>query len=168
MSTELRRARTRQMFIFLLVGAAMFGLLGRLYYWQIVQSGHLSQLANAEHIQNLIVDAPRGLIYDAQGRLLATDVVRDDVYIEPVRFLTVDYPDAETAQSELTVLVQKLHSVLPGVAEDKLLKAFNSGRQTVRIAGPIEPEQSKQLRALHLPDTFLELRTWRIYPGGNL
>src|SRR5207237_10089352 len=121
MSTELRRARTRQMFIFLLVGAAMFGLLGRLYYWQIVQSSYLSQKANDEHIQNLIVDAPRGLIYDAQGRLLATNVVRDDIYIEPVRFFTVDFPDAEGAQNELALLVQKLHGVLPNLAEEKLL-----------------------------------------------
>jgi len=54
------------------------------------------------------------------------------------------------------------------VSEDKLSKDFGSGRQTVRIAGPIEPSQSQQLRNLHLPDIFLEPRTIRIYPGGDL
>jgi len=34
MSSELQRARSRQMFIFLLVCCGMVVLLGRLYYWQ--------------------------------------------------------------------------------------------------------------------------------------
>ena len=37
MSIEMRRARNRQMIIFLLVCASLFGLLGRLYYWQVSQ-----------------------------------------------------------------------------------------------------------------------------------
>src|SRR5713226_4963111 len=97
MSTELRRARSRQMLIFILVCSGMLALLGRLYYWQMLDPAvldgyNLAQLANAEHVQNQIVDAPRGLIYDAKGRLLALNVVRDDVYIEPIQF-SVDHPD---------------------------------------------------------------------------
>jgi cell division protein FtsI/penicillin-binding protein 2 len=58
--------------------------------------------------------------------------------------------------------------VLPSVSQDKLLKAFNSGLQTVRVAGPIDPTQSQRLRDLQLSDTFLEPRTWRVYPGDEL
>src|SRR5579885_2514087 len=103
MSAELRRARNRQMVIFLLVCTAMVGLLGRLYYWQVLQSQggyRLAQMANAEHIQNQILNAPRGLIYDAQGHILATNVVRDDVYIEPIQF-GVDHPDSDSFQADL-------------------------------------------------------------------
>jgi cell division protein FtsI/penicillin-binding protein 2 len=57
---------------------------------------------------------------------------------------------------------------LPSVTEEKLLSAFKSGKVTVRIAGPIQPAESKRLRELHLPYTFLEPRTWRIYPGKDL
>lgn len=84
MSVELRRARNRQMLIFLLVCVGMVTLMGRLYYRQIVRGASLAQLAANEHIQNQILNAPRGLIYDAQGHILATNVVRDDVYIEPI------------------------------------------------------------------------------------
>jgi len=77
MSTELQRARSRQMLIFLLVCVAMFGLLARLYYWQVVQSSFLSQQADKEHIKNLLLDAPRGLIYDAQGKLVLQKSVGD-------------------------------------------------------------------------------------------
>src|SRR5579864_8894668 len=109
MSTELRQARNRQMLIFLLVCLGMAGLLGRLYYWQIIRGAELAQLANNEHIQTETLNAPRGIIYDAQGHILATNVVRDDVYIEPIQF-SVDHPD--NFQSDLAALVTTLHNIL--------------------------------------------------------
>lgn len=166
MSRELRRARSRQMLIFLLVCVGMLMLLGRLYYWQVVRGDELAKQASSEHIQNQILIAPRGLIYDAQGHILATNVVRDDVYIEPIQFSLDHSPD--TFQSDLAKLVGALHRVLPAVSEEKLYKDFNLNAWTVRIASRIEPWQSQQLRSLQLPDTFLQPRTWRIYPGGTL
>jgi len=168
MNVQLRRARHRQMFIFLLVFLGICTLLARLYYWQILQSqsGYkLAQLANTEHIKNLTLDAPRGLIYDSNGQLLATNVIRDDVYIEPLQF-TLDHQDA--AQSDLEELIASLHRVLPKVSVAKLQQAFASGQYTARIAIGIDPSQSEQLRKLQLPDVFLEPRTWRMYPGGSL
>jgi cell division protein FtsI/penicillin-binding protein 2 len=168
MSVELRRARARQMLIFLLVCVAMVSLLGRLYYWQVLQSqdGHrLAQLANAEHTQNIILNAPRGLIYDAQGHILATNVVRDDVYIEPIQF-SIDHSD--NFQTALASLVATLHSILPQVQANQLYRDFNLNVQTLRIAVRIDPQQSQRLRSLHLEDVFLEPRTWRIYPAGSL
>src|SRR6266702_3887182 len=122
MNAQLRRARNRQMFIFLLVCLGIFILLARLYYWQILQSqsGYkLAQRANDEHIKNLTLDAPRGLIYDINGKLLATNVLRDDVYVEPLQF-TLDHPDA--AQSDLEALITILHQVLPKVSVEKDLQ----------------------------------------------
>jgi cell division protein FtsI/penicillin-binding protein 2 len=166
MGVELRRARNRQMLIFLLVCVGMLVLLGRLYYWQIVRGDSLAQLATNEHIQNQILNAPRGLIYDAQGHILATNVVRDDVYIEPIQFSIDHSPDS--FQSALTKLVSSLHTVLPAISEETLYKDFNLELQTVRIASRIDPGQSARLRSLQLPDIFLEPRTWRTYPDGSL
>ncbi|HYK84267.1 MAG TPA: penicillin-binding protein 2 [Ktedonobacteraceae bacterium] len=166
MSVELRRARSRQMLIFLLVCTGMVVLLGRLYYWQVLRGPELAQLANNEHISNQILYAPRGLIYDAQGHILATNVVRDDVYIEPYQFSIDHAPDV--FQSDLDSLVTSLHKVLPTVSTATLYKDFNLNAQTIRIATRIDPSQSQQLRSMHLPDIFLQPRTWRIYPGGTL
>jgi len=168
MSVEMRRARHRQMLIFLLVFLGIVILLGRLFYWQVLesQSGYnLAKLANEEHTQNQILNAPRGLIYDINGRILATNVVRDDVYVEPIQF-SIDHPD--NTQSDLTALINTLHQVLPSVSIEKLQQAFSSGLPTVRIAVRIDPQQSRQLRTLQLPDVFLQPRTWRTYPDGDL
>ena len=166
MSVELRRARNRQMLIFLLVCVGMVTLMGRLFYWQIVRGDSLAQVAANEHIQNQILNAPRGVIYDELGHILATNVVRDDVYIEPIQFSADHGPDI--FQSALEKLVSTLHRILPSVSEETLYKDFNLELQTVRIASRIDPAQSAQLRSLQLPDIFLEPRTWRVYPGGSL
>ena len=168
MSPELRRARNRQMLIFLLVFLGIVILLGRLFYWQVLesQSGYnLAKLANEEHTQNQILNAPRGLIYDMRGHILATNVVRDDVYVEPIQF-SIDHPD--NMQSDLVTLINSLRQVLPSISIQKLQQAFSSGLPTVRIAVRIDPQQSQQLRALQLSDVFLQPRTWRTYPAGDL
>ena len=164
MSTELRRARSRQMVIFLLGCSGMIILLGRLYYWQVWQSGPLTQLANNEHIANQILNAPRGLIYDAEGHLLATNVVRDDVYIAPLQFAS----DFGNDPAQLFTEIHALHQVLPSVSEDQLNNDFGLSLQAVRIAEQIDPSQSQKLHNLHLPDIFLEPETWRIYPNDDL
>ena len=165
MSTELSRARNRQMAIFLLVCLSLALLLGRLYYWQIIMGGDLAQQANAEHTQTQVLNAPRGLIYDAEGRLLATNVVRDDLYIEPIQFATDFNNDY---QAKLTTTINTLRQVLPQLSIAQLQQAFTPNLQVVRIAEAISPAQSQQLRALQLPDLFLEPRTVRTYPDGEI
>ena len=62
MNSALRRARNRQMVIFLLVSGGMLLLLGRLYYWQVLQAHdgyNLAQQADEEHTQNIPLDALR-------------------------------------------------------------------------------------------------------------
>jgi cell division protein FtsI/penicillin-binding protein 2 len=165
MSTELRRARNRQMVIFLLVCVGLLVLSGHLYYWQVVDSPVLAKMAEDEHTQVQTVNAPRGQIYDAQGMLLATNIVRDDVYVEPAQIVT-DYPDSY--QDERNQLAQQLHQVLTDIPVATLQKALDSNLPTQRIAIKITTDQSQKLRNLHLPYIFLEPRPWRDYPNGDL
>ncbi|HEY6540848.1 MAG TPA: penicillin-binding protein 2 [Ktedonobacteraceae bacterium] len=173
MNAEMQRARRRQMFIFLLVTFGMLILLARLYYWQVLQSHsgyNLAQQANDEHLQNQILDAPRGLIFDSAGRILASNIIRDDVYVEPEQF-AVDHPNGDP-QGELQALITALHGALPQVSLQTLQNAFSAGiaqgRWAVRVAVRIDPAQSETLRNLGLPDVFLQPRTWRVYPAGSL
>lgn len=168
MNPALRRARHRQMIIFLLACFGMVLLLGRLYYWQVLQShsGHnLAQQASEEHTQNITLYAPRGIIYDSQGHVLATNVVRDDVYVEPHQF-SIDH--TVNPQSDLNSLIQLLHQTLPTASVASLQADFKTDMGAIRVAVKIDPAQSQQLQNLRLPDVFLYPRSWRIYPGGTL
>ncbi len=170
MNRELQRARHRQMFVFVLVCGGMLLLLGRLYYWQVLEHPRLSQLATDEHTKNLPLLAPRGLIFDAEGHLLATNVMRDDVYIEPKQF-RIDFEHDDNAHDKWVSLIHTLHQVLPTISEDTLINAYDSDLWTLRInRQPIEPAQSEQLQAMsaRLPDVFLQQSPIRSYPGGDL
>ncbi len=170
MNQELQRARHRQMFVFVLVCGGMLLLLGRLYYWQVLEHPRLSQLATDEHTKNLPLLAPRGLIFDAEGHLLATNVMRDDVYIEPKQF-RIDFEHDDNAHDKWVSLIHTLHQVLPSISEDTLINAYDSDLWTLRInRQPIEPAQSEQLQAMsaRLPDVFLQQSPIRSYPGGDL
>jgi hypothetical protein len=128
MNAEMQRARRRQMFIFLLVAFGMVVLLARLYYWQILQSHsgyNLAQQASEEHLQNQVLDAPRGLIFDSAGRILASNIIRDDVYVEPDQF-AVDHPNGDP-NGELQAIITALHGALPQVSIQTLQNAFNMG-----------------------------------------
>lgn len=172
MSNELRRARNRQMFIFLFVCLSMAILLGRLYYWQVYKGNDLAQQAAAEHIKNQVMNAPRGLIYDVNGHLLVMNVTRDNVYVEPIQFWNDHSADFAQSQTALAALVSQLHQIL-GISEERLNTAFNSGLgkyplATYLIASNITPEQSKALRASRLSYVFLEPHPVRVYPEGDL
>lgn len=170
MNRELQRARHRQMFVFVLVCGGMLLLLGRLYYWQVLNNPRLSRLATNEHTRNLPLLAPRGLIFDAQGHLLATNVMRDDVYIEPRQF-RIDFEHDDNAHDKWVSLIHTLHQVLPYLSEENLINAYNSDAWTLRVnRQPLEPEQSDQLRVMsaRLPDVFLQQSPIRSYPGVDL
>ncbi|HEY0756144.1 MAG TPA: penicillin-binding protein 2 [Ktedonobacteraceae bacterium] len=168
MNSALRRARNRQMIIFLLVSLGMLALLSRLYYWQVLQAHdgyNLALQANQEHTQDIPLNASRGLIYDSQGHILATNVVRDDVYVEPHQFLA---DHATNPQDDLNSLTLALHEALPQVSIATLQADFNKDAGAIRVAVRIDPEASRVLRDKRLPDVFLYPRTWRIYPAGTL
>ncbi len=165
MDAVLRRARNRQLIIFLLVCSSMLALSGKLYYWQIVRGPWLAQQANAEHTQSETVAAPRGNIYDAQGLLLATNIVQDDLYVDPAQIVT-DYPYTYTTQRQS--LAHALHSALPTLSNAQLMGDLSLNSYSVRVAQSLSTAQSQQLQNLQLPYTFLVPRTVREYPGGDL
>lgn len=83
MTKELMRARSRQAFIFLLIGVAMLTIIGRLVYWQIGQQAALAARASQEHTRPFIVLAGRGSIYDSNGKLLALNITEDAIEADP-------------------------------------------------------------------------------------
>lgn len=83
MTRDLMRARSRQAFLFVLIGVAMLAIIGRLVYWQIGLHAALAARANQEHERPFVVPAGRGSIYDSNGKLLALNITEDAVEADP-------------------------------------------------------------------------------------
>jgi cell division protein FtsI/penicillin-binding protein 2 len=125
---------------------------------------NLAGLAKAEHQETITVDAPRGQIFDVNGKLLATNIIRDDVYIEPIQFAQ-DHPN--TTPQAIASMVNTLRTVLPTLSPNTLTQDFQTHTDALRIATEIDPTQSQQLQHLQLSDVFLVSRSWRTYPQGE-
>ena len=78
------RSLSRFLVFALAVVIAVTGLTARLFYLQIVDGGRLATLATRNRTVLESIPAPRGLIYDRNGRALVTNVATFVVKLRPV------------------------------------------------------------------------------------
>lgn len=157
---ELKR-RTRRMTVFLV--AVLFVLAGRMWQLQIVHGEHYAALADGNRMRRLSITAPRGVIRDREGRLLADNRLAFTVSVVPGG-LTQDR-DA---------VVQRLAGILgktPAEIEEALLgdqRAYPY--EPLRVARDVPPEVAVAVeeQRMDLPGVMVEQEPMRRYPHGTL
>jgi cell division protein FtsI/penicillin-binding protein 2 len=80
---DLRQLRPRLQAMVLLVLLAFCALLGRLCQLQVLEGEHYVRKAERNFIDTIEVPAPRGRIFDVQGRLLASNRPAYTLYVTP-------------------------------------------------------------------------------------
>jgi cell division protein FtsI/penicillin-binding protein 2 len=178
MTNELRRARFRQVILFLLICAAMIAITGRLAYWQIGQHMALAARADQEHKQPIIVPAGRGSIYDVNGNVLALSVTEDAVEADPQTIQqenTVHPGSLDNTISQLaSILNQPADLLRPQLVLEQggqpLTFTFLHDAQGQRILAT-EP-QSNQIKELLSEQQLLGIgllpESQRVYVDGDL
>ncbi|HEX2037925.1 MAG TPA: penicillin-binding protein 2 [Chloroflexota bacterium] len=148
----------RLIILFATVCLCAAGLVGRLVYWQVMQSAPLQKRVSAQHLLDETVSARRGSILDTNGDLLAGNLSVDYIYAEPARI------------KDPQEVANKLAPVL-GVTPEQLLPALSDRQRTVvpllnRRKFP--SNISEQVAKLRIPGIFLEPTTSRVYPENQL
>lgn len=158
LSLLFRRAQT---VFWVVAGVAFFALS---YYWkvQILDHKKYEEMAEANRIRMRVLAAPRGLIRDRTGGILADNEASFKVSLvrESVKDETVSYPmisrllgmDEATLRARLD-----LHRELP--LFEPIVIADGLGPNDV---APIES------RRLEFPELVVEAEPRRVYPGGTL
>jgi penicillin-binding protein 2 len=159
-----RDRRPIRFLTFGIVTILVFGLLTtRLAYLQITNGATYAARAEANRTVEIAVPAPRGLIYDAEGRVLVTNVASFSVKITPA---DLPYGDRDT-------VARRLAGLLGMDAADILatLDAAPGSRfDPVRVAQDV-PEATARLiseSADQLPGVQVVVETRREYPNGPL
>lgn len=98
----------------------------------------------------------RADIVDRQGRVLATNLVTNALYVQPQ-----DLIDPEAAAAGLA-------EIFPDLDEDWLLRRFTSGSTFAWLRGSISPEQQQRVHDLGEPGLLFGPRDMRLYPNGAL
>jgi cell division protein FtsI/penicillin-binding protein 2 len=129
----------------------------RLFYWQVLEHGELSQWAAGQYEKVVPLPATRGVLYDRDLRPLAVNTTVYSVFVSPA---AVPPEDRERVAATLTSLL--------GVDHDKLLGVLGSGRQFAYVARRQAKEKADQVQAAALPGVGLEAERQRSYlPGGS-
>jgi len=126
--------------------------LGRL---QIAEGEVYRRLANQQQIVNRRLSAPRGRIYDREGRLLASSVRAWSVFADPKA--------VEAPQRVARLLAQALNLDADDIA-DRLQKDC----YFVWIKRQVSAEEAAKVRALDLAGVHMRQESRRVYPQGRL
>jgi len=149
------RARVISLTLVILVVASTVWT--RLFYWQVVEHGELSQWAARQYENVVPLPAARGVLYDRDLHPLAVNTTVYSVFVSPVAVPPEGRAHVASALSQLL-----------GVDHDQLLGALASGRQFAYVARRQAKDRADQVRAAALPGVGLESEQQRSYlPGGS-
>lgn len=136
-------------------------ILGRLIDLQIFSHRELRRLADSQQMRNLEVRAPRGAIFDRNGRPLAMSLPVDSVAVDP-RQIKDPVVAAEILAGVLSldeaVLLERLKSAADGPGR----------RGFLWIKRKISREESVRLRGMKLEWVEFRQESRRYYPNGSL
>ena len=151
--------------VFLILCLGLTGLIGRMAWLQLVQTGALEARARRLQTQTSVPLGTRRPIVDRTGRLVAMDEKRFRLWAHPRYFnLPGDEPEAIRPPEDV---VELLAEPLARSSES-LLKDLGEQRSGVRLAEGLDPETAARIRALGISGLDLEAYPQRIYPQGSL
>ncbi len=131
------------------------GIVARLCQLQIVDHEIYRQRAEGQHHRRVVLEPPRGTIYDARGRELALSVEVDSVWADPSRI------------EDAAGIARALGKVLD-VDVRKLTAALESDREFVWIERQLDRPQADAVRQLALEGVAFLKESKRYYPMREL
>lgn len=151
--------RARRAILRALVFAVFAVLVVRLWHIQIIRGREYRRASEENRIRLVRREAPRGVIYDRRGRILATSRLCLDIVVNPDPFRRHPRAVAELAR----ILGEKPASVAARLARER------GPFRTITIATdvPFNIATRAAEAGLHLPGMRLESRPLRHYPRGS-
>ncbi|WP_025323937.1 penicillin-binding protein 2 [Deferrisoma camini] len=158
------RLRPRLVVCVAIVGAAFVVLLGRLAYLQIWQGARYRYLSENNRIRVERIPAPRGMMFDRNGEILADVRAAFEALVVPS-----EVPAGET---ELGAWLERVSEILgmPSAEIRRVLEGNRPARWEPRFLSRITRAQMARLEAhrLELPGMLVRARPVRHYPQGPL
>lgn len=127
----------------------------RLVYLQIFRYGTFIQRAQHQQQRTFEVSAPRGIIYDRNGRELAMSISVDSVFAVPT-----EMPDLAGTLS----LISKITKTDPR----ELLAHCQAAKTFCWVARRTDADTAQRIRALNLRGVYFQKEAKRFYPKGDL
>jgi len=156
-----RRLKT----ILVLIPLLTFGLLGRLFYWQIIRGPELKTKAAKQHQTVTLLKAKRGDIIDTEGNVLAGT--------KNLFHLFVYKPQLEISEVELieklaTSIKPDPESTAEGDMKSYLLKRLGLDSNWISLKHYLTPEERDAIAQLNITGLGFEDEYVRFYPEASM
>ncbi|MEB3201101.1 MAG: penicillin-binding transpeptidase domain-containing protein, partial [Synechococcaceae cyanobacterium] len=155
----------RMVAVYLMLCAALTGLVGRLAWLQLVEGSRLEARARAIQTHAIKPIGTRRTIVDREGRLVALDEERFTLWAHP-RFFNMPGDEPRSIRPVADV-VAKLAPVI-GRPAAELLATIGERKSGVKLISGLDPETANRVRELGISGLDLEAYPQRIYPQGPL
>lgn len=179
---DVQRRRADQVGRLAVVGMLLlFGLVvGRIAMLQLMPSAALREHMQ-ERVSRVALDAPRGDIVDARGRMLAGTRMGERVFVDPMEMVALGKDEdgaGRQARIERTVTAlagaigmeawEVADRLIPVLGEAMVsLEAGEKGRRYLSVGGVLDDGQAARVRGLAMQGVHLEDRPTREYPAGD-
>lgn len=147
--------RGRLIFLAALAASWVLAILFRLYDLQVRSHDDYSERARRQQQRVIVLDPPRGTLFDAHGRELAVSIEVRSVAADPSKM-----DDPEGAAQALGELL--------GLNKKKLTKIFQSDREFTWVKRKVDLHIVEQVEALDFNGVFTLPESKRYYPMGEL
>ncbi len=151
--------RSRIAMLVAAVFAVSAAIASRLWFVQVRDHAHYADRARQQHERRIVVEPPRGLILDREGRELALSVETESLYAHPRK---IDDPEGAAARIA-PAIGAKFKEIRDRLAADKPF---------VYLGRLLEPDQVERLRQTGLEFEGREFgfltESKRYYPWGSL
>ena len=147
----------------LAVVLALSTLTARLFYLQITNGTEFSAISNRQRTVDEPIPAPRGIMYDRNGRLLVTNVATFAVKVRPA-----DVPDS--LRDEVVARLGALLSMDPAEINATIDGNPGSAFDLVRVAQDVDRETAQLISeaGYELPGVEVAVEARREYTDGAL
>lgn len=152
--------------VLLIVALALFGVLAfRLWFLQILSGDEFVAYAKDNRVREVVIEAPRGVIYDRNGQILVENRAGLSVGLLPMRMYDPEEKPAEF-QTEISDLADLLE-----MPEADLLKAYERAKKDPYVTYTVKEDVSESStvaylkeHSLDLPGVEVETSSLRQYP----
>jgi penicillin-binding protein 2 len=136
------------------------GLLGQLWYLQVLEGGHLQELSEKNRIRIRPVAAPRGILFDRNGLALV-----DNRPAFTLSLIPREMEDRDTVLARLSVLLK----IPIGELQDSLDRVSPDSIRPIRVRRGLSLEEVTKIeeRKLELPGVLVEVEPQRVYPTST-
>ncbi len=148
--------------LFGIVSLAFFGVFLKLFYLQILNYPYYRGLSDSNSLRLITARAPRGIITDRNGEILATNVPSYSLYVVPADLKAYGSTMVRLSQ----ILDEPLSSLEMTVESRRKRRKF----EPIRLQAHLDETLIAQIEEnrARLPGVYIQMEPERYYPHGEL